>query len=186
VAENGFNQEEAESLLKGVSARPGEAVSFITGLEAVENVRAKYAKKLGKKFVPAQFHAMLLQAGNVPPAELEKEVAGCTKKPNARPNKRVCFDISNRCNENPRLSRGFFIVSSSAAPSILLADVRHTAIAILCARGKAGIYGVPIRQRTRLGAAARAARLAGSGGNRAAAPHGGGGSQHAHTAVPYV
>ena len=80
VAENGFNQEEAESLLKGVSARPGEAVSFITGLEAVENVRAKYAKKLGKKFVPAQFHAMLLQAGNVPPAELEKEVARLYEK----------------------------------------------------------------------------------------------------------
>ena len=80
MAENGFNQEEAESLLKGVSARPGEAVSFITGLEAVENVRAKYAKKLGKKFVPAQFHAMLLQAGNVPPAELEKEVARLYEK----------------------------------------------------------------------------------------------------------
>lgn len=80
VTENGFTQEEAENILKDISARPGEAVSFVTGLEAVEDVRDKYAKKLGKKFVPAQFHAILLQAGNVPPAELEKEVGRLYEK----------------------------------------------------------------------------------------------------------
>ena len=74
VSENGFSQEEAEQIVKEVSAQPAEAVSYCFGLDAIEKARAKYAKKFGKKFNLADFHAKLLQAGNVPPAQLEQEL----------------------------------------------------------------------------------------------------------------
>ena len=74
VAENGFKQEEAERILKGIASQPGEAVSYIYGLQTIEKIRKKYAKKQGKKFSLADFHNLLLQAGNIPPSELEKEI----------------------------------------------------------------------------------------------------------------
>ena len=74
TAENGFTAEEAEQLIKQAVVHPGETISYIYGLQAIEKARAKYARKMGKKFNLAQFHSLLLQAGNVPPAELEKEI----------------------------------------------------------------------------------------------------------------
>lgn len=72
--ENGFDQDQAETLLKNIAAQPGEAVSYIAGYRAIEAVRAKYQKKLGKKFSPADFHAKLLSLGAVPPSALESEM----------------------------------------------------------------------------------------------------------------
>ena len=80
VTENGFAQEEAEELLKGVSARPGEAVSYVWGKDALDNLRSYWQKKWGKKFSPAAFHALVLQAGNVPPALLESETKRLNEK----------------------------------------------------------------------------------------------------------
>ncbi|MCI5820209.1 MAG: DUF885 domain-containing protein, partial [Elusimicrobia bacterium] len=73
-------QEEAEELLKGVSARPGEAVSYVWGKDALDNLRSYWQKKWGKKFSPAAFHALVLQAGNVPLALLESETKRLNEK----------------------------------------------------------------------------------------------------------
>ena len=80
VTENGFSQEEATQILREITARPGEAASYFYGLDAVEKARAKYAKKYGKEFNLADFHAKLLSVGNVPPDQLEKELARVYKK----------------------------------------------------------------------------------------------------------
>lgn len=74
VKENGFEQTDAENMLKELARRPGEALSRQYGLETWWNVREKFRKKQGKKFNLADFHQKALQTGNVPPAELEKEI----------------------------------------------------------------------------------------------------------------
>ncbi len=80
VTENGFAQEEAEILLKEIAARPGEAASYIYGLNAFEATYNAFRKKWGKQFSPARFHALLLQAGNVPPDQLQQEAERLDKK----------------------------------------------------------------------------------------------------------
>lgn len=75
VKENGFEQAEAENMLKELAKNPGEALSRQYGLDTWWNVREKFRKKLGKKFNLADFHQKALQVGNVPPAELEKEIS---------------------------------------------------------------------------------------------------------------
>ena len=47
--ENGFNEQQAQSMLKDVARQPGEAVSYIYGYNALKNLRAKYQKKKGKR-----------------------------------------------------------------------------------------------------------------------------------------
>ena len=71
---HGFSKEQAETMLKQVAIQPGEAVSYIYGYEALKNVRAKYQKKLGKKFVLADFHAKVMSLGDIPPNRLEPEI----------------------------------------------------------------------------------------------------------------
>lgn len=71
---HGFEQTTAQNMLKSVAAQPGEAVSYIYGYNAIKNLRAKYQKKLGKKFSLADFHAKLLAIGNIPPDRLEAEM----------------------------------------------------------------------------------------------------------------
>lgn len=74
VGENGFTQEDAEALIKESALNPGKAVGYAAGLDALERARAKYAKKLGKKFSLADFHTRVLKAGNVSPNELAEEL----------------------------------------------------------------------------------------------------------------
>lgn len=74
VGENGFTQEDAEALIKESALNPGKAVGYAAGLDALESARAKYAKKLGKKFSLADFHTKVLKAGNVSPNELAEEL----------------------------------------------------------------------------------------------------------------
>lgn len=74
VGENGFTQEDAEALIKESALNPGKAVGYAAGLDALERARAKYAKKLGKKFSLADFHTKVLKAGNVSPNELADEL----------------------------------------------------------------------------------------------------------------
>lgn len=74
VGENGFTQEDAEALIKESALNPGKAVGYAAGLDALESARAKYTKKLGKKFSLADFHTKVLKAGNVSPNELAEEL----------------------------------------------------------------------------------------------------------------
>lgn len=74
VGENGFTQEDAEALIKESALNPGKAVGYAAGLDALESARAKYTKKLGKKFSLADFHTKVLKAGNVSPNELADEL----------------------------------------------------------------------------------------------------------------
>ena len=74
VGENGFTQEDAEALIKESALNPGKAVGYAAGLDALESARAKYAKKLGKKFSLADFHNKVLKIGNVSPDELAEEL----------------------------------------------------------------------------------------------------------------
>lgn len=74
VGENGFTQEDAEALIKESALNPGKAVGYAAGLDALERARAKYAKKLGKKFSLADFHTKVLKTGNVSPNELADEL----------------------------------------------------------------------------------------------------------------
>ena len=74
VGENGFTQEDAEALIKESALNPGKAVGYAAGLDALESARAKYTKKLGKKFSLADFHTKVLKAGNVSPNELAAEL----------------------------------------------------------------------------------------------------------------
>lgn len=72
--ENGVAKTTAEAMLKQIAAQPGEAVSYIYGYDALKNLRAKYQKKLGKKFLLSDFHAKLMNIGDVPPSRLEAEM----------------------------------------------------------------------------------------------------------------
>lgn len=74
VGENGFTQEDAEALIKESALNPGKAVGYAAGLDALESARAKYTKKLGKKFSLADFHTKVLKVGNVSPNELADEL----------------------------------------------------------------------------------------------------------------
>lgn len=74
MQENGFEQADAEEMLKELAASPGAAVSRQYGLELWQNVREKIRKKTGKKFNLADFHQKALLTGNVPPADVEKEI----------------------------------------------------------------------------------------------------------------
>lgn len=80
VKENGFEQADAENMLKELAQNPGEALSRQYGLATWWNAREKFRKKLGKKFNLADFHKKALQVGNVPPAELEKEISRLYEK----------------------------------------------------------------------------------------------------------
>ena len=72
--ENGFSQAQAETMLKQMARRPGEAVSYIYGYQALQDLRTKYQKKQGKKFSLADFHAKVMNLGDIPPARLEAEM----------------------------------------------------------------------------------------------------------------
>ncbi len=76
---HGFSQVQAESILKDIARRPGEAVSYIYGYEALKNLRAKYQKKQGKKFSLADFHDKVISIGDIPPARLEAEMENAYK-----------------------------------------------------------------------------------------------------------
>lgn len=77
--ENGFNEQQAQSMLKDVARQPGEAVSYIYGYNALKNLRAKYQKKQGKKFSLADFHAKVMALGDIPPYRLEAEMENAYK-----------------------------------------------------------------------------------------------------------
>ena len=91
TAENGFSQEDAERILKEITFRPGEKASYIYGLAAIEQAHNKYAKKMGKQFNLAQFHNLMLQAGNVPPASLEKEIFRLQEQADRRAKQKSLF-----------------------------------------------------------------------------------------------
>jgi len=74
IQKQGFGQEPADAILKQATAAPGEAVSYIYGYETLKNLRAKYQKKLGKKFNLKDFHSKLISLGDIPPARLEPEM----------------------------------------------------------------------------------------------------------------
>ena len=72
--DNGFSPEQAADILKQVARNPGQAVSYIYGYQALQDLRTKYQKKLGKKFSLADFHAKVMSLGDIPPARLEAEM----------------------------------------------------------------------------------------------------------------
>ena len=77
---HGLTDEHAEDMLKQIAAHPGKAVSYQIGLSALEDAHQKFSKKYGKKFSEADFNAKLLQAGNVLPNQLEKELSRLYKR----------------------------------------------------------------------------------------------------------
>ena len=77
---HGMEKAQAESMIRDIAAKPGEAVSYLIGLEALENAYRKYSKKFGKKFNEADFHAKLFRIGNIPPSLLDKELARLYKQ----------------------------------------------------------------------------------------------------------
>ena len=80
IQTHGLNQEQAERIVKDCAARPGEAISYLAGLDALENAYRKYSKKSGRKFNEEDFYAKLFQIGNVPPDRLDKELSRLYKK----------------------------------------------------------------------------------------------------------
>ena len=74
TGELGFEQEEAQNMLKQIIRRPGEAVSYIYGYKALADLRAKYQKKQGKNFSLSDFHAKVMSLGDIPPGRLEDEM----------------------------------------------------------------------------------------------------------------
>ena len=80
VTENGFTQEDAENIIKASVAHPGQSISYVYGLQSIENARKKHVKKAGKNFKLSDFHSLVLKAGNVPPADLEEEINRLSRK----------------------------------------------------------------------------------------------------------
>lgn len=80
VQANGFEQEEAEQIIKSSVLNPGEAVSYIVGYNTLKQLRDKYQKKLRKRFSLADFHLKVLNIGNVAPKTMEKELAAAYHK----------------------------------------------------------------------------------------------------------
>lgn len=78
--ENGFDQADAEEMLKELAAAPGAAVSRQYGLKVWQNAREKFRKKQGKKFNMEDFHQKALQTGNVTPDKVEKELSRLYEK----------------------------------------------------------------------------------------------------------
>ncbi len=72
--ENGFAEQQAQTMLKDIARQPGEAVSYIYGYKALKDLRAKYQKKQGKKFSLSDFHAKVMALGDIPPYRLEAEM----------------------------------------------------------------------------------------------------------------
>ena len=91
VNENGFTQEDAEALLKEVTSHPGEAVSYVYGLNALQTTYEHFAKKSGKSFSPANFHALVMQAGNIPPDCLEEDLQRLDQKARQKENQQALF-----------------------------------------------------------------------------------------------
>lgn len=89
--ENGLEQAEAEQMLKDLASRAGEAVSRQEGLEVWQNAHEKFRKKLGKKFNEADFHKKALLTGNVPPADVEKEISRLYEKEKRQAKKKDFF-----------------------------------------------------------------------------------------------
>ena len=79
VQANGFEQEEAENIIKVSALKPGEAVSYTVGYDVLNALHKKYQKKFGKHFDEADFHAKLMAIGNVAPDVLEQELADAYK-----------------------------------------------------------------------------------------------------------
>lgn len=77
---HGLSEEQAENMLKQISAEPGQAVSYFIGLDALEKAHRTFSKKYGKKFNEADFNTKLFQIGNVPPSMLEKELSRLYKR----------------------------------------------------------------------------------------------------------
>ena len=71
---NGFDKTEAEQMIKQIVEQPGEAVSYLYGYDAIMALRAKYQKKLGKKFSLKDFHSKLMSLGDIPTNRLEAEM----------------------------------------------------------------------------------------------------------------
>ena len=77
---NGFNQEEAKSIIKASVLNPGQAVSYMVGFDTLNALHKKYQKKYGKHFDEADFHAKIMAIGDVAPDILEEELAAAYKK----------------------------------------------------------------------------------------------------------
>ncbi len=74
ISDQGFPQEQAEELLRQLASHPGRDVSTVVGGEALTQLYKKYARQTNKHFTSADVLDILLRAGALPPAELEKEV----------------------------------------------------------------------------------------------------------------
>ena len=70
----GFDQTQAQVILKQITLQPGEAVSYIYGYDAIKNLREKYQKKQGKNFNLRDFHGKLMSMGDIPINRLEAEM----------------------------------------------------------------------------------------------------------------
>lgn len=75
LIENGMAKEEAEANVDNLALKPMHAISFIVGEKEFDRLKAKYAKKLGKKMTLADYHAKVLSIGRVPVRVLDAAVA---------------------------------------------------------------------------------------------------------------
>lgn len=74
VQKNGFEQAEAEGMLKFIAAYPAQTASIYAAEKALLSLRKSVQKKQGKKYSDLSFHTKLLKAGNLSPEWMEKEV----------------------------------------------------------------------------------------------------------------
>ncbi len=69
---NGVKKEEAEPAADYIALNPLDGVATIIGAQEFNKVRAKFQKKLGKKFDLKDFNQRVLSIGRVPPVLLEE------------------------------------------------------------------------------------------------------------------
>ncbi len=75
--EQGFTAEQAAAILNEIVRAPGEAVSYLTGLQVWQKASAPYKRKLKDA---SKVNALLLQAGNVLPEDLPNELKRLSQK----------------------------------------------------------------------------------------------------------
>lgn len=77
---NGWNEQDTQAVLRVSAARPGEAVSRVTGMKTILEARKQYQKKQGKHYSPVTFHSLLLRTGNILPKDLSDEIERLQKE----------------------------------------------------------------------------------------------------------
>jgi uncharacterized protein (DUF885 family) len=70
----GYSESEAKNAVERYMALPGQALSYKVGSMKIEELRQKASNSLGAKFNLPEFHAVVVDEGNLPLSMLEKKV----------------------------------------------------------------------------------------------------------------